>query len=242
MISVVVPVRNEEENIAPLIGEIAAAAKAGVPIAEIVYVDDGSDDGTLAALKKMKSDVPMLKIVRHDHACGQSAGLWTGIKASRQEIIVTLDGDGQNNPADIGLVYETYQKALKDSPGAKIMVAGQREKRQDNLVRILSSRIANTIRSSLLKDGTRDTGCSLKLYRREDYLALPYFNHMHRYIPALMNREGVLVRHVNVSHRPRTRGASKYGTIDRLIAGLSDLLGVKWLLMRGRGPVNISEE
>ncbi len=242
MISVVVPVRNEQDNIVPLVEEIAAAAKSGVPVTEIVYIDDGSTDKTLEILKKTKAVHPMLKIMRHDHSCGQSAGLWTGIRAAANDVIVTLDGDGQNNPADIGLLYNLFQEASSIVPGGKVMVAGQREKRQDNMVRIISSRIANNIRSSFLQDGTRDTGCSLKLFRRQDYLMLPYFNHMHRYIPALMKRDGVVVKHVNVSHRPRTTGTSKYGTIDRLIAGLSDLLGVRWLLMRGRGPVTITEE
>jgi dolichol-phosphate mannosyltransferase len=241
MISVIVPVKNEEGNIESLISEIVAAAQSGVPITEIVYVDDGSTDKTPVLLKKLKEKTPMLRVFRHGRSGGQSAATWTGICRANGTLIVTMDGDGQNNPGDIAALYDTYQQAVKHNSREDILVAGQRVKRQDSAWRLFSSRFANAIRASMLDDGTRDTGCSLKLFRREDYLRLPFFNHMHRYIPALMKREGVLIRHVDVSHRARERGHSKYGTVDRLIAGLSDLLGVRWLIMRGRVKTNIEE-
>lgn len=241
MITVVVPVKNEEENVFPLIKEIVHASDT-VPVSEIIYVDDGSDDGTLAALKNARKVAPLLRIIRHDRACGQSAALWTGIKAAGNELIVTMDGDGQNNPADIEKLFHFYESLVNSNKHARLMIAGQREKRHDNFIRRLSSRIANGVRRFVLKDGTSDTGCSLKLFRRQDYLDLPYFNHMHRYLPALMARENVAVYHANVSHRPRERGVSKYGTLDRLVVGLSDLAGVRWLLNRARPKAVISEE
>lgn len=238
MITVVVPVLNEEENIEPLIREISAAA---APVSEIIYVDDGSTDQTLAILKSLRHKYPALRIIRHSTKSGQSSALWTGIKAAGNDLIATLDGDGQNDPADIALVYKAYKEALPAREG-RIMVAGQRKKRQDSFAKRISSRFANKLRSSLLKDQTRDTGCSLKLFRRRDYLALPYFNHMHRFLPALMIREGVKIVHVDVSHRPRTSGVSKYGTLDRALVGISDLIGVRWLQMRGPANLHIHEE
>lgn len=229
MITVIVPVFNEEENIPSLIEEISNAAKS-IPISEILYVDDGSDDRSYAVLQSLKAQHKALRIVHHAKRCGQSAALWTGIKAASNDVIVTIDGDGQNDPADIPLLYRNYMDQQANWP--KIMVAGQRKKRNDSWAKRISSRIANRIRSNLLKDNTRDTGCSLKLFRRKDYLALPYFNHMHRFLPALMQRDNVRVVHADVSHRPRTRGISKYGTLDRLAVGISDLWGVWWLLHR----------
>ncbi len=231
MISVIVPVYNEEENIAPLVREIAAAARAA-PIGEILYVDDGSTDGTLAALKAAQADHPQLRIIIHSRRSGQSAAFWSGVSAASDELVAFLDGDGQNDPADITRLYETYNKNRSRYP--RLMVAGQRQKRQDNLIRRLSSRAANKIRSSILQDKTRDTGCSLKLMARDDYLSLPYFNHMHRFIPALMMREGVQIFHADVSHRPRQRGTSKYGFFNRLWVGIVDLAGVRWLIGRRR--------
>lgn len=239
MISVVVPVLNEESNVEPLLREIVAVS-AHAPITEIVYIDDGSTDATPEILAKLKKDIPILRVLRHEARSGQSAALWTGIGAATQDLVVTLDGDGQNDPADIVLLYRAYQDNA--GKGARIMVAGQRKKRNDSWVKRISSRLANRIRSGLLKDKTRDTGCSLKLYRRADYLALPYFNHMHRFLPALMLREGVGVVHVDVSHRPRERGVSKYGTLDRLKVGIADLLGVRWLQARGPSHVRVQEQ
>jgi dolichol-phosphate mannosyltransferase len=229
LISVIVPVLNEEDNIAPLIKEITAAA-IHAPITEILYVDDGSTDNTLRILTELRTQYPMLRVICHDRRCGQSAALWAGFQAAKNDIVITLDGDGQNDPADIPLLYELYQKNSPDNP--RMMIAGQRKKRQDNLGRRLASRFANGMRSALLKDGTRDTGCSLKLLRRQDYLALPYFNHMHRFLPALMKRNQGTIFHVDVSHRPRQHGASKYGNFSRALVGISDLLGVWWLQQR----------
>lgn len=238
MISVVVPVLNEADNILSLVQEIIAVTDKA-PISEIVYVDDGSNDATPSILQQACTQYPMLRVLRHDRRCGQSAALWSGIRAARGTLVVTLDGDGQNDPADIPALYSRYQ--LLSSQHPRLMIAGQRAKRHDNLGRRLASRFANGLRSRLLKDNTRDTGCSLKLYRREDYLALPYFNHMHRFLPALMMREQVTVAHVDVSHRPRQHGVSKYNNLQRALVGISDLLGVFWLQQRPYAFPVISE-
>lgn len=242
MITVVVPVHNEQDNIKPLLEEIAAAADKS-PIKEIVYVDDGSTDETQARLQEMKKTIPMLRVVRHKICAGQSAAFMTGVRAATQNLIVLMDGDGQNNPADISKIYDTFRSEFlalgnkedtaEFTTATKAMVAGQREKRNDNTVRRISSRLANKIRSAILRDKIRDTGCSLKLIRREDYLRLPYFNHMHRYFPALLIRDHIKILTVDVSHRPRERGTSKYGFWDRLWVGIVDLVGVRWLLFRG---------
>lgn len=238
MITVVVPVFNEEKNIEPLIREISAV---DAPISEIIYVDDGSTDGTVGILRSLRQKYPYLRVIRHGHRSGQSAALCTGIKAAGNDLIVTLDGDGQNDPADIHAVYQVY-KVESARHNCHIMVAGQRVKRMDSMVKRMSSRFANRLRSKILKDNTRDTGCSLKLFRRHDYLSLPYFNHMHRFLPALMMREGVKVAHADVSHRLRTNGTSKYGTLDRALVGVSDLMGVRWLQMRGPSHTETLEE
>ncbi|MCB1532086.1 MAG: glycosyltransferase family 2 protein [Alphaproteobacteria bacterium] len=231
MITVVVPVYNEEDNIQSLIEEISKAGK-NLPISEIVYVDDASTDNSFSVLKSLRAHTPELRILKHKKQSGQSAALWTGVKAAGNKLIVTLDGDGQNDPADIKTLFEEYEKYKKATP--KIMVLGEREKRHDNVVRRISSRLANGIRGGLLKDGTKDTGCSLKMFRRKDYLNLPYFDHMHRFLPALMLRDGVELVHVPVSHRPRLHGKSKYGTLDRALVGISDIRGVLWLQKRAR--------
>lgn len=231
MITVVVPVFNEKDNIEPLIKEIAEAAQHA-PISEIVYVDDNSNDGSFELLQSLKEAYPALRVLKHKTQAGQSSALWTGIKAASNNLIVTMDGDGQNDPADIPLLFSKYEQCGENLP--KVMVLGERAKRNDNLVRRLSSRIANGIRGAMLRDNTKDTGCSLKLFRRRDYMSLPYFDHMHRFLPALMMRDGVLLVHVPVSHRPRVHGVSKYGTIDRLLVGLADIRGVMWLKKRNR--------
>ncbi|MGZ9108405.1 MAG: glycosyltransferase family 2 protein [Micavibrio sp.] len=239
MLSIVIPVKNEKDNIGPLLAELAAL-EGVVPLGEVIYVDDGSTDGTLETLKSFQNQYGFLRVLRHDRTAGQSAALWTGVRAAAHEVVATLDGDGQNDPADIRLLYDCYQ--AQQAGTANRMVVGQRVKRQDNLIRKLSSRIANHIRASLLKDSTRDTGCGIKLFRRTDYLRLPYFNHMHRFLPALMTRDGVPVLHVDVSHRPRLRGVSKYGTLDRLWVGISDLFGVMWLQRRSYPALTVREE
>lgn len=231
MITVVVPIHNEEDNIKPLIKEIFDAAKV-VPISEVIYVDDASTDSSWAVLKALRPQYPPLRMIKHNKNAGQSAALWTGIKAAGNDLIVTLDGDGQNPPADIKLLWETYSKH-KDHT-SQLAVMGERAKRNDNLIRRFSSRFANGLRAKLLHDQTKDTGCSLKLFHRKDYLRLPYFDHMHRFLPALLLRDGVKLFHVNVSHRPRLTGQSKYGTLDRALVGLSDIRGVLWLQKRAR--------
>jgi dolichol-phosphate mannosyltransferase len=240
MISVVVPVLDEEDNIEPLVAEIAAAAES-CPITEILYVDDGSRDGTPAVLQALILRQPMLRALRHEARCGQSAAMWTGVSGAQGPLVVTLDGDGQNVPADIPRLYARYEEEAKRRGARNIMVAGQRAKRNDNWLRRVSSRIANKVRSAMLQDGVRDTGCSLKLFRREDYLALPFFDHMHRFLPALMKREGVALALVDVGHRSRQKGVSKYGMWNRLFVGIHDLLGVMWLNRRRRKKVTVEE-
>jgi glycosyltransferase involved in cell wall biosynthesis len=239
VLSVVIPVKDEEENIAPLVAEFAALSEH-TPVTEVIYVDDGSTDGTRDILKSLREQHPFLRIVSHNRSAGQSAATWTGVRAASNGLVATIDGDGQNDPADIARLYDCYM-AHADNEGP-MMVMGQRQKREDTFIRRLSSRVANSVRSFLLKDDTRDTGCSLKLFRRADYLNLPYFNHMHRFLPALMNRQGVKVLHIDVVHRPRTRGQSKYGMWDRLWVGVADLFGVMWLQRRACARLTILEE
>lgn len=239
MISVIVPVLNEEENIAALLEEISAAAGHS-PISEIIYVDDGSTDGTHRILQSLKCRHPALRVLRHDRRCGQSAALWAGVKAAGNDLIVTLDGDGQNDPADIVQLYALYERHRAAQP--KTMIAGERQKRNDSISRRATSRFANGLRSAILRDKTKDTGCSLKMFRRKDYLALPYFDHMHRFLPALMLREGVHLVHADVSHRPRQHGFSKYGNFSRALAGAGDLLGVWWLQRRPYAFPEIAED
>ncbi len=229
-IAVVVPVKNEEDNIGPLVAEINAALNGVVPF-EIIYVDDGSDDQTPAELEKAKQAVPQLRVVRHAQSAGQSMAIRTGIAHAKARFIATLDGDGQNDPADIPKLWAAHGAELR--AGEKLMVCGQRAKRQDNAVRLLSSKIANGIRSRLLRDATPDTGCGLKLFARDDFLAFPRFDHMHRFMPALMQRDGGRTVSVHVNHRPRERGTSKYGVWNRLWVGIVDLFGVAWLQSRG---------
>ncbi|MEJ0070321.1 MAG: glycosyltransferase family 2 protein [Pseudomonadota bacterium] len=229
-LSVVVPVHNEADNIAPLIAEIRAALDGRLDY-EIVYVDDASTDGTAAALAALKPSCPPLRVVRHLTRSGQSTAIRTGIKAARASWIATLDGDGQNDPADIPSLW-----ALRGSGEPPRMIAGERRKRRDSWSKRISSRWANRIRRRLLGDDTPDTGCGLKLFPRALFLELPYFDHMHRFLGALMIRQGATVRSVAVNHRPRLKGTSKYGFWDRLWVGISDLLGVMWLQRRAHTP------
>jgi len=241
LISVIVPVLNESENVAALVAEIVAAASIS-PIREIVYVDDGSTDGTLQALEEQMAAVPMLRTVRHSRPLGQSAAFLSGARAATQELLVFMDGDLQNDPADIAKLYNHYREMVPDS---RLAVLGQRAVRNDRFVRRLSSRLANRIRAAVLNDGTRDTGCSLKLIRRSDFLALPYFDHMHRFLPAMLLRNGVALAHVGVSHRARIKGRSKYGVWNRAFVGVTDLLGAAWLARRrlpaDYEPIEITE-
>ena len=228
-LSVVVPVHNERDNIVPLLSEIAAALRGKVDF-EIVYVDDLSRDDTLAVLTAAKAQFPELRVLRHVAQSGQSTALRTGIKAARGTWIATLDGDGQNDPADIPKLI-----AMRDESATEIkLFAGWRVNRQDSGSKRWASRWANRIRSNLLKDETPDTGCGIKLFERAAFLDLPYFDHMHRYLPALMQRAGWQVKSVPVNHRARGAGVSKYNNLNRALVGISDLRGVAWLIRRSK--------
>ncbi len=231
-ISVVVPMLNEADNAAPLVAEIARAldGRRGV---EIVCVDDGSSDGTADRLKAAMPTTPFLRLVRHARRAGQSAAIASGVRFARGKAVVTLDGDGQNDPADIPRLLDAW---LAEPERERLMIVGWRARRRDSALKRLSSRVANAVRARILGDDTPDTGCGLKIFSREAFLGLPAFNHMHRFLPALMLRAGGRVRSVPVNHRPRQRGRSNYGTWDRLWAGLVDLVGVMWLGRRRLAP------
>jgi dolichol-phosphate mannosyltransferase len=228
-LSVVVPVFNEQDNIPPLIAEIVAALRDRVDF-EIVYVDDASRDGSVAVLTEAKRANPELRVVAHASQSGQSTAIRNGVKAARGRWIATLDGDGQNDPADIPKLL-----AMRDESSAAIkLYAGWRVNRQDSGSKRWASKWANAIRSRLLRDETPDTGCGIKLFEREAFLDLPYFDHMHRYLPALMQRAGWQVRSVPVNHRARGAGVSKYNNLNRALVGIADLRGVAWLIRRSR--------
>jgi dolichol-phosphate mannosyltransferase len=231
-LSIVVPVRNEADNILPLLAEIHAALDNRGEF-EVVYVDDGSTDATPQRLAEALVRYPRLRVLAHRMSCGQSAALMTAVRAARGEWVATLDGDGQNDPADIQKL-----RAARDSAGVLNLqlIAGYRKKRRDTWLKRLSSRVANGVRASLLGDATPDTGCGLKLILRSAYLELPFFDHMHRFLPALVQRNGGATISVEVNHRPRTRGVSNYGLFDRLWVGIVDLFGVMWLQRRARRP------
>lgn len=233
-ISVIVPVHNEAENIDSLLAEIEAAMSQADAY-EIVYIDDGSTDDTSTLLKQAMQRIKALKVLHHRQSCGQSTAIHTGIKAARYPYIATLDGDGQNDPADIPRLYRILEQNRKTN-SRLWMVAGWRNKRYDSAWRLFSSRFANGIRSRLLGDNTPDTGCGLKVFLRDEFLSLPYFDHMHRFLPALILRAGGQVISEPVQHRARTHGYSKYGTLDRLWVGITDILGVKWLQKRAKLP------
>jgi dolichol-phosphate mannosyltransferase len=232
-LSVVVPVRNEAPNILPLIGEIRAAL-AGRDY-EIFYVDDGSHDDTPARLREAVVAGAPLRWRRHRRGCGQSAAIITGVRQAAGRWIVTLDGDGQNDPADIPALLEQALAHDTDARGP-VLVAGHRTRRRDGTMKRIASRIANAVRARLLGDGTPDTGCGLKVFRREAFLALPHFDHMHRFLPALFLRAGGQVVSVPVNHRARQRGRSNYGTLDRLGVGIFDVAGLLWLQRRWSRP------
>lgn len=226
-LSVVVPVRNEQDNIAPLVAEIEQAC-APLGAFEIIYVNDGSTDRTAQVLAALAASGPHFRYLTHAKSCGQSAAVRTGVRAARAALVATLDGDGQNDPAFLPAMV-----AAIEAGGAKAgLVQGQRVGRKDTGSKRLQSRIANAVRARVLRDGTRDTGCGLKLFRREAYLALPYFDALHRFMPALMRREGYEVLTLDVKDRPRLTGVSNYGFFDRLWVGMLDLTGVWWLIRR----------
>lgn len=232
-LSVVVPVFNEAGNIEPLLEEIRSALEGHFEF-EVVYVNDGSKDSTAQELTRIQQQMTNLRVITHRQACGQSTALRTGIKAATAPTIATLDGDGQNDPADIPRLAATLAGAGENS--RLRMVAGYRKRRRDSQVKRISSKIANGVRSRLLADATPDTGCGLKVFHRDIFLDLPYFDHMHRFLPALVQRAGWEVTSIEVNHRQRGQGQSKYGTLDRLIAGIDDLLGVMWLKRRSKIP------
>lgn len=236
-LSVVLPVHDEADNVEPLLDEIAAAL-AGLIAYEIVVVDDGSADATPARLADVARRMAALRVVRHRANAGQSAALHTGVRAARGTLVATLDGDGQNDPADIPALLGAWRAAAGGPP---LLIAGHRTRRRDGFVTRASSRVANAVRGALLRDRTPDTGCGLKLFPRDLFLRLPYFDHMHRFLPALAIRAGAVVRSVPVRHRPRTRGRSHYGIHNRLWVGLDDLLGVAWLMRRGRRGEPVEE-
>ena len=234
-ISVVVPVHNEEGAAGPLAREIAQAF-AGRSY-EMVFVDDASRDNTLAELRGLMAELPALRVLGHGSNAGQSRAVRTGVLAARAPIVVTLDGDGQNPPADAPKLADL----LASSPSSVAMVGGRRAKRQDSAAKRQASLWANRIRRKLLGDDADDTGCGLKAFRRDAFLRLPYFDHIHRYLPALMIREGYQNLYLDVDHRHRETGQSKYTNWGRLMASLSDLLGVMWLKTRSRRPGAVSE-
>lgn len=231
-ISVVIPVCNEVDNVGPLAREIVAALQGKA--FEILFVDDGSTDGTADALRELRDSIPQLRLLRHSFRSGQSAAVCSGVRHARAEWIATLDGDGQNDPADIPKLY--------DSRFVAELVMGNRVQRRDTWLRHAQSRVANGVRGWLLGDGTPDTGCGIKVMQRAQFLELPRFDHMHRFLPALFLRAGARVVSVPVAHRPRARGTSKYGLFDRLWVGIVDIFGVIWLRRRFRPGLQIRED
>lgn len=227
-LSIVIPAKNESENIITLVEDIDRALAAHAPF-EIIVVDDCSTDNSVAVLMARAQTMPHLRVVRHDRSGGQSAAVHSGVKAARAQIILTLDGDGQNPPEELPKLAAPL---LGDTTGRIGLVAGQRVDRQDTWSKKVASKFANRLRGWILQDGTRDTGCGLKAFRRQAFLDLPYFDHMHRYLPALFTRDGWTVAHVDVSHRQRGAGRSNYSNLQRALVGVVDLVGVAWLLRR----------
>lgn len=235
-VSVVVPVRNEADNVRLLADEIAAALNGRWSF-ELIFVNDGSTDGTEAALSTLKAERPWLRQIKHASSCGQSAAVRSGVIAARAPVVATLDGDGQNDPSFIPALLHAFEQG-----GARIgLVAGQRVGRRSGAYKKLQSRIANGVRGAILRDGTRDSGCGLKVFRREAFLALPYFDALHRFLPALFRRDGYAIGYVDVIDRPRHSGKSNYGLWDRLWVGILDLAGVWWLVRRRRRVPQVSE-
>jgi len=232
-LSFVIPMHNESGNCAQLVHEIQACADPLSREYEILCVDDASTDNTLNILKELKEQVPRLSIVTLKKNCGQSTALCSGIQYARGDIIITLDGDRQNDPSDVPAMLDLLNAKRDENVH---MIAGWRKKRKDTPWRKLSSRIANNVRSTLLRDNTPDTGCGLKVFYRQTFMALPWFDHMHRFLPSLVQRNGGQVLSVPVNHRAREHGTSHYDTLGRLRVGIVDILGVAWLQRRNILP------
>ena len=231
-LSVVVPVYNESENVSKLVDEIAVAlAQTDY---EMIFVNDASSDDTLSVLTSLKKDHSTLRAISHRKNAGQSRAVRSGVIAAKGQYIATLDGDGQNDPADIPALFEQITRS--DAPDSLALVGGRRAKRQDSWAKKMGSRIGNGVRKKLLNDQADDTGCGLKVFTREAFLQLPYFDHVHRYIPALMLREGYKIEFCDVNHRHREFGVSKYTNFGRLMVSIADLRGVRWLNKRARNP------
>jgi len=237
-LSVVVPVCNEAENVEPLAREIDAALQGRSY--EMIFVDDGSTDDTAANLKKLKSSLPALRVLSHSFRSGQSAAVASGVRAARAAWVATLDGDGQNDPADIPKLIAARDS--NEGRGVKLFMGNRRASRKDTAWRRLQSRIANGVRSGMLGDDTPDTGCGIKLFSRDVFMDLPRFDHMHRFLPALFQRHGARVISVPVSHRERTRGTSKYGMLNRAFVGIVDIIGVMWLRRRYKPGLLVRED
>jgi dolichol-phosphate mannosyltransferase len=236
--SVVVPVCNEAENVEPLAREIDAALRGRAH--EMIFVDDGSTDDTAAILMALKQSLPTLRVLRHSFRSGQSAAVASGVGAARAPWIATLDGDGQNDPADIPKLIAARDATA--NRGVQLFMGNRKASRKDTAFRKLQSSVANGVRGALLGDGTPDTGCGIKLFSRDLFLELPRFDHMHRFLPALFQRHGASVISVPVSHRPRTRGTSKYGMLNRLWVGIVDIAGVMWLRRRYKSGLLVRED
>jgi len=230
-LSIVIPMHNEAENVVPLVREVEAAC-AALPDKELILVDDGSSDDTARLIRGLQGEFPWVRLLQHASAGGQSAAVHSGVLAARGRVICTLDGDMQNPPSEIPKLVAPLLDP--QAPARLGLVAGQRVRRQDTWSKRLASKLANGLRAWMLSDNTRDTGCGLKAFRRDAFLALPFFNHMHRYLPALFSRDGWQVAHVDVSHRERGGGTSKYNNLQRALVGIHDLIGVAWLIRRAK--------
>jgi len=234
-LSVIIPVYNEEDNVEQLFREIVQTLSEEPRLFEIVFIDDGSTDDTVMRLRELAAQDARLRVVCHQRNYGQSIALISGARAAKYETLVTMDGDGQNDPADIPHLCGLMRNN-------QTVVLGNRRKRNDNLIRRISSRVGNGIRRRLLADECSDTNCSLKIFPRDAFLRLPHFNHLHRFLPALFMRDGLTLINVPVNHRPRLHGVSKYGVMNRLFVGIHDLIGVRWLMKRPCLPEIISHE
>lgn len=236
-VSVVVPVLDEEDNVVPLLEEIVEAL--GGEAFEVLFVDDASTDATWQRLTQAKANHSTLRCLRHNLNCGQSSAVRTGVHYAQGDLIVVLDGDGQNDPADIPNLLRQMRDA--DAGERLGMVAGERRRRRDSFLKRLASRVGNMLRRGLVGDKASDAGCGLKVFHRQIFLELPYFDHMHRFMSALMLRHGYRVKYVKVNHRHRQFGTSKYGVIDRLLVSVADIQGIRWLSRRCRLPDNVDE-